>query len=214
MSDIQIYYTAPTNVLTSLKRQNYEIDSIVRLGPKTIDELKAIIKTSEKFCRDEESITANHLANSLSSNVILYAIRNNEVIGVLIFMFNQKGNGDKFINFDGICSPTIFGGLGVGHELIDTLIRIGRFNGVKYINLECKGSVMQYYKNRFGFVISEKKTIYDSDEDSDDEGEPYYYMTLDLTTASGGKRKRKIKTKRNKKSSKRKQTRRKLRKYH
>jgi len=211
MEDIQIYYIATPSIISNLKKQHIELDPLVRLGNKTFEELKNIINTSQEFCRDEKSITVNHLVNSLSSNFVLYAEKNNEVLGVLIFMFNETRSGDKFINFDGICSPKMYSGLGIGHNLIDMLIRIGKFNGINYIKLECKGNIMNYYK-KLGFVISEQKITYDSDEDSDDEGEPYYYMTLDLLTASGGKRKRKTKqnkTKKNKKSkkSKRKQTR-------
>jgi hypothetical protein len=191
MDDIQIYYAASENIIRNLTKQSIELDSVVRLGNKTTDELKTIITSSNKFCRDEKSITVKHLVNSLSSSVILYASRNEEVLGVLIFMFNENRSREKFINFDGICSPEAFGGLGVGHNLIETLIRIGRFNGVSYI--------------KFGFEVSEQKTIYDSDAESDDEGESYYYMTLRLSTVSGGKKRRKRKTKKNKKS-KRKQT--------
>ena len=210
MSDIQIYYAAASNVIKSLQRNNYDINPLVRLGTKTIDEILTYVKASPKFCRDEESITVRHLASSIVSNVVLYAILDENICGVLTFMFNQNSKGDKIINFDGICSPKEFKGLGIGNQLIDTLIRIGKFNGVKYINLECKGRVMQYYKKRFGFIISQEKIVYDSDAESDDEGETYYYMTLDLSTVTGGKRKRK--TKRNKKSKKIKQTRRKLKK--
>jgi|LakMenEpi03Aug12_release.lakeMendotaPanAssembly.Ray.scaffolds.fasta_scaffold342485_2 hypothetical protein len=205
MDDIQIYYAASENIIRNLTKQSIELDSVVRLGNKTTDELKTIITSSNKFCRDEKSITVKHLVNSLSSSVILYASRNEEVLGVLIFMFNENRSREKFINFDGICSPEAFGGLGVGHNLIETLIRIGRFNGVSYIKLECKSNMVKYYKNKFGFEVSEQKTIYDSDAESDDEGESYYYMTLRLSTVSGGKKRRKRKTKKNKKS-KRKQT--------
>ena len=207
MSDIQIYYAAAGNVIKGLQKNNYDIDPLVRLGTKTIDEILTYVRTSSEFCRDEESITIMHLSSSILSNVVLYAILDENICGVLTFMFNENSKGDKIINFDGICSPKEFKGLGIGNQLIDTLIRIGKFNGVKYINLECKGRVMQYYKKRFGFIISQEKIVYDSDAESDDEGETYYYMTLDLSTVTGGKRKRR--TKRNKKSKRKKQTRRK-----
>jgi len=212
MNEIQIYYAVSSNITNSLKSENIEIDPLVRLGYKTNNQLLNDVKKNTNFCRDEESINMIHLLSSMSSSILLYALLEDKVIGVLTFMFNKNIKGEKIINFDAICSPEEFKGLGVGNKLIDTLIRIGKFNDIKYINLECKGRVMKYYKNKFGFNVSEQNTTYDSDADSDDEGEPYYHMTLDLSQVSGGKRKRKRKpkreTKRNKKS-KRKQTRRK-----
>jgi hypothetical protein len=196
MSDIQIYYNASSNILNSVKNQNYELDPLVRLGYKSIAEILTSVKTKSGFCRNEESITIRHLLNSIISNIVLYALLDDNICGILTFMFNQNSKGERIINFDGICSPEQFKGLGIGEKLIDTLIRIGKFNGIKYINLECNGRIMKYYKKRFGFIISREKIIYDSDAESDDEGEPYYYMTLDLSKVTGGKRK--IKTRRNK----------------
>lgn len=207
MSDIQIYYAdMPSNVSNTIKRNNYEIDSIVRMGPKSISELQTDLRQIKNFCRNEESISLSHLIGTLASNVILYALINENVAGILSFMFNITPKGDKIINFDGICSPEIYKGLGIGNRLIDTLIRIGKFNGIKYINLECKGRLMYYYR-KLGFKITQQTFINDSDDDSDDEGEPYYRMSLDLSTVTGGKKKKRH-TKRNKKI-KRKQTRRK-----
>jgi len=201
MSDIQIYYAAASNITNDLHKQNIEIDSIARSGYKTFEQIKNDIKTTNNFCRDEESISINHLLGTLASNVILYAIIKDKVAGVLTFFFNVNKKGEKIINFDGICSPKEFTGLGIGNKLIDTLIRIGKFNNIKYINLECKGNVMKYYKNKFGFVISEQTMAYDSD---DDETEPYYHMTLDLSTVSGGKKRKHNKktNKHNKKTNK------------
>ena len=54
----------------------------------------------------------------------------------------------------------------------------------KYIYLECKGEIVNYYCNKFGFEIINTKTSYDSDEEIgsyyDDEG-PYHIMRLDLS---------------------------------
>ena len=210
MSEIQIYYNAPINIINNLKKQELDIDPIVRSGYKTFDEIKGGIKQYGNFCRDEESITINHLVGTMASSVILYAILNEKIVGLLVFMFNTNKKGDKIINFDGICSPEEFKGLGIGQQLIDTLIRIGKFNDIKYIDLECKGSnLMKYYKNKFGFVVSSQKTTYDSDAESDDEGEPYYYMTLDLSTVSGGKKRTKRKTDKQRKTKKNKKSKRK-----
>lgn len=220
MEDIQIYYSAPPNIIKSIAKQSFEIDPIVRLGDKDTKQLQDIINQTEKFCREEKSITIIHLNSSITSNIALYAKLENDVVGILTFMINVDRYGNKFINFDGICSPQKYSGKGIGDKLIDTLIRIARLNSIKYINLECKGEVMNYYK-KFGFVVTSEKTNYDSDEDSDDEGETSYYMRLDLSKDVGGnKRRRLIKSKKNSKISKRnskiskrnRRTRRKLRK--
>jgi len=219
MDEIQIYYIIASNVSNSLKRQNYEIDPIVREGYKTYQQITEEIKSTKNFCRDEESITLKHLVGTISSNITLYAILDDKLVGVLTFMFNVNREGEKIIVFDGICSPTEFSGRGIGKELIDTLIRIARFNNIKYIKLECKGRVMNYYK-KIGFTVTSTNMTYDSDEDSDDEGEPYYYMTLDVSSVTGGKIKnikniiRKNRTKKNKKLKKNKNKRKQTKKYH
>jgi hypothetical protein len=189
MEDIQIYYTAPMNIVNNLKKLNLDVESTVRSGYKSDAEIKQAIMSDPGFCRDEKSITKKHLLGTMSSNISLYAILNEEVVGMLTFMFNQTSSGDNIINFDGICSPAKYSRLGVGKQLIETLIKIGKINGVKFINLECTGSLMNYYKNKFGFTIVEENTSYDSDDDSEDEGEAHYLMTLDLSSLSGGKKK-------------------------
>ena len=80
----------------------------------------------------------------------------------------------QIIHFDGICSPETYKGLGVGDALINALIKIGKFNGIKYIDLDCKGSLMNYYK-KFGFKVIEQKFVYDSDDESDDEDDQPIY---------------------------------------
>ena len=54
MSEIQIYYNAPINIINNLKKQELDIDPIVRSGYKTFDEIKGGIKQYGNFCRDEE----------------------------------------------------------------------------------------------------------------------------------------------------------------
>jgi ribosomal protein S18 acetylase RimI-like enzyme len=217
MEDIQIYYSAPQNVINSITKQGFEIDPIVRSGDKDTKQLQDIINSTKKFCREQKSITIIHLKNSITSNITLYANLDNEVVGILTFMNNVDRYGNKFINFDGICSPENYSGKGIGEKLIDTLIRIGKLNDIKYINLECKGELMKYYK-KFGFVVTSERKKYDSDEDSDedsdDESETSYYMRLDLSMIAGrNKRRRLNKSKRNSRIKKRnRRTRRKLRK--
>jgi len=192
MSEIQIYYISNTDIT------GFEIDeSIVRTGPKTYQEVKNEIKSNNKFCREEESITMKHLLSAMDSSNILYALLNDKIVGVLVFMFNFTKKGERIIVFDGICSPDEFTGLGIGQLLIETLIRIGKSNDLKYINLQCNGKVMNYYKDKFNFDIIEETIVEDSD-DSGDEGEGYYFMRLDLSRITGGK-KRKCKTKRKRK---------------
>jgi predicted N-acetyltransferase YhbS len=223
MEDIQIYYSAPQNVINSITKQGFEIEPIVRLGDKDTKQLQDIINKTKEFCRKQKSITIIHLKNSITSNVTLYANLDNEVVGILTFINNTDRYGNKFINFDGICSPEKYSGRSIGEKLIDTLIRIGKLNDIKYINLECKGELMKYYK-KFGFIVTSERKKYDSDndsdEDSDNEDEISYYMILDLSKLVGGnkrrrlfKSKRNIKSKRNSRIIKRnRRTRRKLRK--
>ncbi|MGA1048553.1 MAG: GNAT family N-acetyltransferase, partial [Minisyncoccia bacterium] len=102
-------------------------------------------------------------------------------------MFVERGS-DRYILLNGICSPEKYKDLGVGQELINTLIRIGKSSDVKYINLDCKGQRLMNYYRRFGFIVTKSYTADDSD-DSDDEGDMYYKMTLDLSRIRGGKKK-------------------------
>jgi hypothetical protein len=193
MSEIQIYYLCPKQIQSSLDKSGIDLSSSFRQGDKSIEELKAEIKTNPKFCRNEQSIRYDHFVQLLFNDIILYAQIDGKVVGALEFMFNIE-NGEKVIIFDGICSPIEYSKLGVGQELINALIRIGKMNGHKYIMLECNGSIMNYYKNKFGFKVTSQHVAYDSDadsDDSDDEGEIYYNMKLDLSTVSGGRKNRK-----------------------
>lgn len=214
MSSIQIYYTYPDRMKKGLDRMGIDLDMIVRKGSFTFSELYDEIKKDKNFCRKEESINYKHFLSLIISDITLYAILDGEIAGALNFMFNER-NGNRIIIFDGICSPDKYSGQGVGQELINTLIRIGKAYDVRYIHLECKGNVMKYYRNKFGFEVVSTKMSYDSDN-SDDEDEPYYNMRLDLSNVSGGKiRKRNKSIKRNIKRKKVLSTRkrRKLRKF-
>jgi len=205
MEDIQVYYYIPEHLL----RNEPKIEHFIRKGDKTGREILAEINQNDKFCRDEKSITLKHFKGLITSDISLYAIHEGQIVGILSFMFNQNPQKQNFIVFDGICSPNKFKGLGVGRKLIETLIMIGVRNACHYIKLECQGSVMMYYRDKFGFkVIKETRAAVDSDDDSEDEGEPYYHMVLELTPVStelGGKRrnKRSKKNKKNKKTKKR-----------
>lgn len=218
MSVIQIYYLIPSQLNKTLNFMNIDLSQILRLGDKTIDQVRNEIKSEPEFCRDESGIDFKYLFSSVISDITLYANLNGKVAGLLTFMFTEK-DGNKYILLNGICSPAKYSGLGVGQELINTLIRIGKAFNINYIDLDCKGdSLMNYYK-KFGFKISNSYNIEDSD-DEDDEGDIQYTMTLDLSTISGGKKKRKLRhayrktLKRKTRRTKRKNTRRKLRKYH
>lgn len=195
MSEIQIYYLYPKQLQTSLDKLGIDMSSSFRQGDKSLEELKVEIKINPKFCRNEQSIRYDHFLQLLFNDITLYAQIDGKVVGVLEFMFNVK-NGEKVIIFDGICSPIEYSKLGIGKELINALIRIGKMNGHKYIMLECQGSIMNYYKNKFGFQVTSQHAAYDSDADSDDDddagaGEIYYNMRLDLSTVVGGRKNRK-----------------------
>lgn len=212
MSNIQIYYLLPQQLKKSLDKMMIDLDISVRQGNITIQELYKQIKNDSEFCRNEESISYKHFLSLIYNDISLYAILEGKVVGALTFMFTEE-DGEKIITFDGICSPIKYSGLGVGQELINTLIRIGKNNDIKYIFLECKGNLMNYYRDKFGFEVIGSKISYDSDDSDDEEGETYYNMRLDLSTISGGKKKRRNKkiTKNNKRKRSR-RTRRKLRK--
>lgn len=214
MTSIQIYYLVPQNLKKALERMDVDLDISVRQGNISLQELYKQIYNDKKFCREGESINYKHFLSLIYNDINLYAVLEEKVVGVLTFMFTEI-EGEKSIIFDGICSPSNYSGLGIGQELINTLIRIGKNNDIKYIYLECRGNVMNYYHDKFGFQVIESKKSYDSDEsDDEDNGELNYEMRLDLSTVSGGKKKRTSKKNTNKNNKRKgsRRTRRKLRK--
>ena len=191
MSIVQIYYTY-TDYLdrykTKLQNMNIDLDISLTRGDKTVQEIYESVDNDNLFCRDEKSISKKYLLSLIHSDIILYADIDDKVAGVLCFAFNKK-DGDIFINFNGICSPSIYSRQHVGENLINSLITLAKVNDVKYIKLNCKGDVKNYYKNKFGFELIDTEYLYDSD---DDLTEPFYFMKLDLSK-SGGYRNRKLK---------------------
>jgi predicted GNAT family acetyltransferase len=206
MSTVQIYYLYSDRLKKSLSKINF--DAIVNKGDMSLDELYNQIKKLPDFCRGEESIDYSYFLNLIASDINLYAVLDGNIAGVLSFMFNIK-DGFNIINFNGICSPSKYSGQGVGQELIHTLIKIGKLNNIQYISLDCKGKIMNYYHDKFGFeIVSSHVSYEDDDDDSDEEDstkpkELYYLMRLNLSNVSGGKKKR------HKKGSNRKRTNRK-----
>lgn len=198
MSSIQIYYLVPEQLKRNMVRMGIDLDISVRKGDLNYENIKKEIKNDPYFCRDEESISYSHLLGLLSSNISLYAILDGKIAGLLSFMFLES-DSDRLILFDGICSPTKYSGHGVGEELINTLIRIGKNNNIKYIELECRGGIMKYYRDKFGFEVINTKTSYDSDDSDEEDSVPYYFMRLDLSKVSGGKKRKNKSIKRNKK---------------
>ena len=211
MSDIQIYYLLPSQLIKG-QRMNIDLSTILRQGDKTLSEVYNEIKSNPEFCRDEFGIEFGHFKGLILSDVSLYASIDGKVAGLLSFMTTAY-QGKRFILLNGICSPEQYSGMGVGSQLINTLIRVGKAFDIDFIKLECKGDKLMNYYKKLGFVVTSSKTSYDSDEDSDDEEDVhlYYHMELDLSRVSGGKKKRRT-FKRNSRRGKRKNTRRKLRK--
>ena len=195
---------------------NIDLSTILRQGDKTLPQVYNEIKSNPEFCRDEFGIEFSHFKSLISSDVSIYASINGNIAGLLSFMFLQH-QGKRFILFNGICSPKEYSGMGVGNELINTLIRIGKAFDINFIKLECKGDKLMNYYKKFGFTVTSTKTSYDSDaddsddSDTEDAGHLYYNMELDLSNVTGGKKKRK--TLKKSRREKRKNTRRKLRKY-
>ena len=201
MSIVQIYYVCSDSIKKNAEKHGVDLDISIRKGDKTLNEVYNEIKSDESFCREETSIRYSHFLSIIRYNITLYADLDGKVVGALSFAFNEK-DGKNVIMFEGICSPEIYSGQGVGQELINTLIRIGKQNDIKYIFLECKGDIMKYYKNKFGFEIIEQHITDDSDDEEDNE--LYYYMRLDLSNVSGGKTKKRYRQKTIKKNKKRK----------
>jgi len=202
MSVIQIYYVSSERVLKNMPKYGVDLDISVRMGNKTLDEVYNEIKRDPKFCRDEQSIDYTHFLSIIRNGITLYADLDGKVAGALSFAFNIKDR-EKVIMFEGICSPKIYSGQCVGQELINSLIRIGKLNDLKYIFLKCKGDIIKYYRDKFGFEVIDQSQIYDSDDSDDEGGEFYYDMRLDLTKVSGGniKKRKSIKRKNKKRFS-------------
>jgi N-acetylglutamate synthase-like GNAT family acetyltransferase len=207
MDSIQIYYLLPESLNKSLDILGVNLDTSIKKGSLSKLQLYLPIKGDREFCRDQKSINYKHFLSLIQNGIVLYAILDEKVVGALTFSFNVK-NEDKIIMFDGICSPIKYSGLGVGQKLINSLIKVAKDNAIKYIYLECKGDIMNYY-TKFGFKILNKRVSYDSDDsdDEDGDGEPYYDMVLDMSKVTGGKKRVKINTKRNKKLKRKQRTR-------
>lgn len=214
MSNIQIYYVCTDRIKKSIAKYGIDLDISIRTGNKTSEQVYNEIKADPNFCRKETSISYKHFLSIIRNDITLYADLDGRVAGALSFVFNIK-DGRNVIIFEGICSPEIYSGQGVGQELINTLIKIGKQNDISYIFLECKGDIMKYYRDKFGFEIMSQRETYDSDDEDDEE--LYYVMRLDLSKVSGGKMKKRYRKsiKRNTKSKRVLSTRkrRKLRKF-
>lgn len=207
MSDVQIYYTY-IDYLDSYKKelQNMNIDLNITLsqGDKSVQEIYESVNSDALFCRDENSISKKHLVSLIQTDIILYADIDDKVAGVLCFGFSEK-DGELFINLNGICSPSIYTRQRVGENLIKSLITMAKVNDVKYIHLNCKGSVMKYYRDKYGFKVTETEPVSNSDD-------IFYFMKLDLSKTGGYKRKsnkRKSRKQSNKRKSNRNTTKRK-----
>lgn len=192
MSSIQIYYVCPDRVKNNLLKQGIELDISIKTGDKSLNQIYNEIKNDPYFCRDEESINYHHFLGIIRNDITLYTDLDGKLAGALNFTFNEK-DGERIIHFNGVCSPKKYYGKGIGQELIIALIRFAIQNNVKYIYLECKGNVMNYYRNKFGFEITNTSTAYDSDGEED--SSPYYDMRLDLSKVSGGKMKKRYRKK-------------------
>lgn len=213
MSDIQIYYLIPEQLKRSLKSSNIDFSTVLREGDKSISQVNNEIKLNPNFCRDELGIDFVHFKSLINSDISLYASIDGKIAGLLAFMFTEYDD-KKYIILDGLCSPIEYSGKGVGQELINTLIRIGKLFDIDYITLECKGDMLMNYYKKFGFVMTSSKVSVDSDDsDDEDDSQLYYNMRLDLSKISGGKSKKRRSQKKKTRRAKRKNTR-KLRKYH
>jgi hypothetical protein len=182
MPSIQIYYICSDSVKKNILKSGIYLDTSVQMGNRSLDQIYNEIKNDPYFCREEESISYNHFLSLVRNDINLYASLDDRVVGILNFIFNEK-DGMRIINLNGICCPIKCSRKGVGKKLINTLIHVAKNNDAKYIYLQCKGQVMNYYRDKFGFEITSIKKSYDSDDDDHyyDEPGPYYFMRLDLS---------------------------------
>jgi len=186
MSTIQIYYICSDSVNKHLFDSGINLDITLQMGNRSLTQLYHEIKNDPYFCRGEESITYEHFSSLIRNDICLYATLDDRVVGVLNFMFNEKGS-ERIINLNGICCPIKCSGQGIGKRLIKTLIVLAKQTNSKYIYLECKGEIVNYYSDKFGFEIINTKSSYESDENDDqcdsyyDEEGPYHIMRLDLS---------------------------------
>ena len=183
MSSIQIYYICSDSVKKHVLDTRINLDISLQMGNRSLTQIYDEIKNDPYFCRGKESITYDHFSSLIKNDICLYASLDDRVVGVLNFMFNEK-NGERIINLNGICCPIKCSGKGIGKSLIKCLIMIGKHTNTRYIYLECKGEIVNYYCSKFGFEIINTKTSYDSDEEVEsyyDEEGPYHIMRLDLS---------------------------------
>jgi hypothetical protein len=183
MSSIQIYYVCSNNVKNNLLDSGVDLDISIQMGNRSLDQIYDEIKNDPYFCRGEESISYNHFLSLVRNDISLYASLDSKIVGVLNFIFNEK-NGVRIINLNGICSPIKCSGKGIGKALINTLIMLGKQTNTKYIYLECKGKIVNYYIDKFSFQIINTKISCDSDDEDCsyyDEDGLYYIMRLDLS---------------------------------
>jgi N-acetylglutamate synthase-like GNAT family acetyltransferase len=185
MSVIEIYYICSDSVKINLLNSGIDLDISIQIGDMSLEKIYNEIKNDPYFYEGEKTMSYNHFLSLIMNDISLYATLDGRVVGILNFMFLEK-DGERIINFNGICCPIKCSGKGIGKRLIKTLIYLAKQTNTKYIYLVCKGDVMNYYRNKFGFEITSTKMSYDSDEDIDelgvyyDEG-PYYFMRLDLS---------------------------------
>ena len=207
MSNVQLYYMCSDRLKQTLRASGIQWDNIVPYGDKSPAQLYTDIGNDPYFCRGEESIDYTYFKGLVRNDITLYALVDGQVAGALNFMFNVK-QGERIINFNGLCSPIKYAGAGVGQSLVRCLIRIAKQTSTAYIHLDCKGDVMYYYRDKFGFEITSTKTSYDDDDDDDDDASPttYYFMRLDVSKVTGGRR-RKRTAKRRQRANRRKNTR-------
>jgi N-acetylglutamate synthase-like GNAT family acetyltransferase len=165
MSSIQIYYICSDSVKINLLNSGIDLDISIQIGDMSLEKIYDEIKNDPYFYEGEKTMSYNHFLSLIMNDISLYATLDGRVVGILNFMFLEK-DGERIINFNGICCPIKCSGKGIGKRLIKTLIYLAKQTNTKYIYLVCKGDIMNYYRNKFGFEITSTKMSYDSDEDN------------------------------------------------
>jgi len=180
MVDVQIYYTFIDyldHYKQVLQNMNIDLDITLSQGDKSVQEIYESVNSDTSFCRDENSISKKHLVSLIQSDIILYADIDDKVAGGVCFAFSEK-EGEIGIHLNGICSPSRYAKQRVGENLIKSLITMSKVNDVKYIDLNCKGSIMKYYRDKYGFKVMDTEPASNSEN-------TFYFMKLDLSKTGG-----------------------------
>jgi RimJ/RimL family protein N-acetyltransferase len=111
-----------------------DLDDLLELVNSLVDE-KAEIATTEKFSREEEIDWLSKALSRLEKSETLYLVA--EVSGkvVAVSEINKRGGYEKHVGVIGIAIKSDFRDLGIGTEIMKTLVEQAREMGLKVLML-------------------------------------------------------------------------------